>query len=104
MFYVLYSKTPLNSLASEKLLIRTIDKSVVKIKQGKSINVCTYLYTCLSAPAPFVAKQPPPPRPVEVAVELPIPPKFLEPLKNMSVTEGSRVTLEGVVQGKLLSP
>lgn len=54
--------------------------------------------------APPVAAPPKPTpapyQPVEVVIELPVPPEFIEPLKNLAAQEGTRVTFEGCVRGK----
>ena len=39
-------------------------------------------------------------QPVDVTIELPVPPEFLEPLKSLAAEEGTRVTFEGCVRGK----
>ena len=45
------------------------------------------------------AKQPPLQK-VDFTVEMPVPPQFVEPLKNLAAVEGTKVTLEGMVKGK----
>lgn len=39
-------------------------------------------------------------QPVDFTIEIPIPPEFVEPLRNLSAKEGTRATLEGCVRGK----
>lgn len=39
-------------------------------------------------------------QPVDLTISVPIPPKFLQALKNVTTMEGTRVTFEGVVTGK----
>lgn len=41
----------------------------------------------------------PPFQPVEMTIELPVPPQFIEPLRNLAAEEGTRVTFEGYVRG-----
>ena len=36
---------------------------------------------------------------VDVKMELPVPPKFVEALKNISADEGTQVVFQGVVEG-----
>ncbi|XP_060064415.1 titin-like, partial [Ylistrum balloti] len=43
---------------------------------------------------------PPTFKPVDLTIAVPIPPKFLQPLKNITAAEGSKVVFEGVVSGK----
>ena len=38
-------------------------------------------------------------QPVDLTISVPIPPKFLQALKNVTTMEGTRVTFEGVVTG-----
>ena len=38
-------------------------------------------------------------QPVDLTISVPIPPKFLQPLKNITAMEGTKVTFEGVVTG-----
>ena len=47
-------------------------------------------------------KQPVTPQfqPVDVTIQLPVPPKFIEKLKNIAAQEGTRVTFQGCVKGK----
>ena len=40
-------------------------------------------------------------QPVDLTISVPIPPKFLEALKTITALEGTKVTFEGVVTGKL---
>ena len=51
-------------------------------------------------PAPPVPKQPPTFQQVDVQMELPVPPQFIQPLRNLAAQEGTRVTFEGIVKGK----
>ena len=51
-------------------------------------------------PAPPVPKQPPTFQQVDVRMELPVPPQFIQPLRNLAAEEGTRVTFEGIVKGK----
>ncbi|XP_074662091.1 titin-like isoform X2 [Tubulanus polymorphus] len=37
---------------------------------------------------------------VDVTIAVPVPPKFIEPLKNIAAEEGSRVVFDGVISGK----
>jgi len=49
-------------------------------------------------PPPVIQKRPARPvklEPVRVVEQPPVPPEFLDALKNVTVDEGSRVTLEG---------
>lgn len=39
-------------------------------------------------------------QPVDLTISVPIPPKFLQALKNVTTMEGTKVTFEGVVTGK----
>ncbi|VEL32687.1 unnamed protein product [Protopolystoma xenopodis] len=39
-------------------------------------------------------------RPVEVVLEMPTPPQFIEQLRSITAEEGARVVLDGVVQGR----
>ena len=39
-------------------------------------------------------------QPVDVTIELPVPPEFVEPLRDIAAQEGTRVTFEGCVRGK----
>ena len=39
-------------------------------------------------------------QPVDLTIAVPVPPKFLQALKNITAMEGTRVTFEGVVTGK----
>jgi hypothetical protein len=39
-------------------------------------------------------------QPVDVTIEIPVPPEFIQPLKNLSAQEGTRVTFEGCVGGR----
>jgi len=39
-------------------------------------------------------------QPVDVTIEIPVPPEFMQPLKNLAAEEGTRVTFEGVVGGR----
>ena len=39
-------------------------------------------------------------QPVDLTIEVPIPPKFLQALKKVTAMEGTRVVFEGVVTGK----
>ena len=41
-------------------------------------------------------------QPVDLTISVPIPPKFLKALKNVTTMEGTKVTFEGVVTGKKL--
>ena len=60
----------------------------------------------LIAARPAAPFKPVAPRPapvfqqVDVRMELPVPPQFITPLKNLAAEEGTRVTFEGVVKGK----
>lgn len=38
---------------------------------------------------------------VDLTIEVPIPPKFLQALKNITALEGTKVTFDGVVTGKI---
>lgn len=40
-------------------------------------------------------------QPVDLTISVPIPPKFLQALKNVTTMEGTKVTFEGVVTGTL---
>lgn len=42
----------------------------------------------------------PPFQPVDITIEIPVPPEFIEPLRNLAAEEGTRVTFDGYVQGK----
>ena len=46
---------------------------------------------------------PPKFQPVDLTIEVPVPPKFVQALKTITAMEGTRVTFEGVVTGKILS-
>lgn len=50
------------------------------------------------------APPPPPPapvyQPVDVTIELPVPPEFVDPLRDIAAQEGTRVTFEGCVRGR----
>jgi hypothetical protein len=37
---------------------------------------------------------------IDVTIAVPVPPKFIEPLKNIAAEEGTRVIFEGVVTGR----
>ena len=39
-------------------------------------------------------------QPVDVTIELPVPPEFVEPLRDIAAQEGTRVTFEGCVRGR----
>ncbi|KAK3083136.1 hypothetical protein FSP39_014900 [Pinctada imbricata] len=43
---------------------------------------------------------PPKFQPVDLTIAVPVPPKFLKALKNITAMEGTRVTFEGIVTGK----
>lgn len=53
----------------------------------------------VSPPKPVIAQQPPFKK-VDLTVEMPVPPQFVQPLKNLSAEEGTKVTFEGTVTGK----
>jgi len=38
-------------------------------------------------------------QPVQVAIEIPVPPEFVEPLRDIAAAEGTRVTFNGCVKG-----
>jgi hypothetical protein len=38
-------------------------------------------------------------QPVEVAIEIPVPPEFIQPLRDIAAAEGTRVTFEGCLSG-----
>ena len=38
-------------------------------------------------------------QPVDLTIEVPIPPKFIKPLKNITSMEGTKVMFDGVVSG-----
>lgn len=44
---------------------------------------------------------PPKFQPVDLTIEVPIPPNFIQPLRSIQAVEGTRVTFEGIVTGKL---
>jgi len=48
----------------------------------------------------FVLFQAPVYQPVDVTIELPVPPEFVEPLRDIAAQEGTRVTFDGCVRGK----
>lgn len=50
--------------------------------------------------ASLTADLPPKFQPVDLTIEVPVPPKFVQALKSITVMEGTRVTFEGVVTGK----
>ena len=39
-------------------------------------------------------------QPVDLTISIPVPPKFVQALKNIETMEGTRVTFEGVVTGR----
>ena len=39
-------------------------------------------------------------QPVDVTIELPVPPEFVEPLRDIAAQEGTRVTFDGCVRGR----
>lgn len=41
-------------------------------------------------------------QPVDLTISVPVPPIFVQTLKNIQVMEGTKVTFEGIVQGKLI--
>ena len=48
----------------------------------------------------LTADLPPTFQPVDLTIEVPVPPKFVQALKSITAMEGTRVTFEGVVTGK----
>lgn len=46
------------------------------------------------------AELPPKFQPVDLTIEVPVPPKFVQALKSITAMEGTRVTFEGVVTGE----
>lgn len=40
-------------------------------------------------------------QPVDLTIEVPVPPKFLQALKTITAMEGTRVIFEGVVTGEI---
>lgn len=61
------------------------------------------VYTPPAPPAPPPAPPAPAPPPVKMEIEVPVPPKFLQPLRDLSAEEGTRVVFEGLVQGECVT-
>jgi len=58
-----------------------------------------------TAPSPsfreqIVVEKPAIYQPVDVVIQIPVPPEFIEPLRNLAAAEGTRVTFEGCVGGR----
>jgi hypothetical protein len=76
------------------------------VEQIKPVNVAPVAH--VPAPAPVRQTLPPPPKQmalppfkkVDLTVEMPVPPQFVDQLRNLAAEEGTRVTFEGTVTGK----
>lgn len=68
---------------------------VTEVKPKKKAKMMTEKYS-----STVTADLPPKFQPVDLTIEVPVPPKFVQALKTITAMEGTRVTFEGVVTGK----
>lgn len=68
---------------------------VTEVKPKKKAKMMTEKYS-----SSVTADLPPKFQPVDLTIEVPVPPKFVQALKSITAMEGTRVTFEGVVTGE----
>lgn len=96
---------------TEKRVSRTITTSEDEYMSGRESHTETLvtevrpkkkmLKTADKYSSSVTADLPPKFQPVDLTIEVPVPPKFIQALKSITTMEGTRVTFEGMVTGNL---